>query len=293
MTAAGGEAKSIEAFGLNLEVELILRLFDQDDNPGSRQLIDVGANVGHTSQPFVRMGWNALLVEPDPRNVQALKDLYAGNERVTIDERACTDRNGESVTLFTGADSALTTLRAFHDSHQAYCEVKTVTLATLLETYGINKLDVLKTDAEGFDLFVLKGMDWKRCPPSIILSEFDEKKTVPLGYTTEDMIGYLEEQGYKVIVAERFPLLDYDPSIPRRRRGLFAHGEHEIAPGAWGDVIAVRDPAEFARLEFAGKIYLDLQRRIWDLESRLAESEKLARGESGDIDPRRRPTWLT
>jgi FkbM family methyltransferase len=50
-------------------------------------------------------------------------------------------------------------------------KVRARTLTSVLEQYGINDIDLFSLDVEGYELNVLKGLDFKRCRPNFILVE--------------------------------------------------------------------------------------------------------------------------
>ena len=52
-------------------------------------------------------------------------------------------------------------------------------------------------------------MDMK---PTVILTEFENKKSIPLGYKWQDMADLLVANGYKVAVAELYPIAQYGGS---------------------------------------------------------------------------------
>lgn len=259
-----GQPRDISEFGPSLELILARRILAHRLSGDTGRMIDVGANVGSSFAPFLQADWSVLAFEPDPRNAKAMRERFKDENNLTLVEKAVSDRAGEELTLYVGADSAMSTLNAYHASHDAFCTVSTTTLADAVSTEGWNKVDLLKSDAEGFDLHVLRGHDFAACPPSIVVAEFDNKKTRPLGYTTEDLAAFLADKGYNLLFSERFPLVDYDPAAPRRRRRFDARSE--VDPESWGDVVAIKDQTNFEIAQVLAPALLDMQRRIWQLE---------------------------
>ena len=103
-------------------------------------------------------------------------------------------------------------LSKFHDSHRPADRVDTVSLAEALVEHGIGRVEFLKVDTEGHDLFVLRGIDWERCAPSTIMCEFEDLKTRPLGYDYDALARYLTDRGYHVIVSEWYPVRSLWPA---------------------------------------------------------------------------------
>jgi hypothetical protein len=82
-------------------------------------------------------------------------------------------------------------------------------------------VDFLKIDTEGFDLMVLKGYPWTQSPrPRVILCEFEDAKTVPLGYDFHQLAAFLVGEGYQLIISEWYPVKAYG-GLHRWRR--FTH----------------------------------------------------------------------
>jgi hypothetical protein len=139
-----------------------------------------------------------------PRGAGTAGGGYPG---VTVWPYAISDQRQENVRFFTSSVSdGLGSLTPFDPSHQSAFTVDIRTLADLFPEPL--DLDFLKVDTEGYDFFVLKGIPWDRMKPWLILCEYDNHKSVPLGYRMEDMARFLEQQGYVVWVSESAPISD-------------------------------------------------------------------------------------
>jgi FkbM family methyltransferase len=172
-----------------------------------------------------------------------LANPYADYENVIIDPRACSDQVQAAATLFTSAESTgVSGLSAFLDSHEASDTVPVTTLSAALYDHGLSSkpVDFLKIDTEGFDLMVLKGYPWTQSPhPRVILCEFEDVKTVPLGYDFHQLAAYLVDKGYQLIISEWYPIKAYGGSHRWRR---FTTYPCQLAdPKGWGNIFAVKD----------------------------------------------------
>ena len=230
------------------EVDIVYRLLK--DSHESGLMIDVGAHHGACLASFAEDGWHIIAFEPDSNNRHHLSAAYKGYENVIIDPRACSDQIQPQVTLFTSTESTgVSGLSAFLDSHQASEKVSVTTLAEALNTYGLanHPVDFLLIDTEGFDLMVLKGYPWETGPhPRVILCEFEDKKTQPLGYTFDDLANYLVDHGYQLLISEWYPIKVYG-GVHRWRR--FIPYPCQLAdPAGWGNIFAVNDPSLFQQL---------------------------------------------
>jgi FkbM family methyltransferase len=199
-------------------------------------LVDVGAHRGGTLEPFAEAGWEVYAIEPDPANLASLTEKFGSHPRVHIDPRAISARDGEHLTLYTsGVSTGISALAPFHPSHEATATVETVRLDTLLQ--DVPSVTVLKTDLEGWDLIALRTFPWERLHPSIVMAEFEDRKTLPLGYNYGDLGRFLMEQGYEVLTSEWFPVVEYGKRHRWRRIERFPLDLADEA--AWGNLIAV------------------------------------------------------
>lgn len=198
-------------------------------------MVDVGAFTGSSLGRFAETGWRVIAVEPDPANRAVLTERFGDRPNVRIDPRAIGERDGEQLSFYTSEVSAgISTLAPFHPSHEATTEVETVTLATLLA--DVDDVTLLKTDTEGWDLPVLRTFPWERLHPIAVVCEFEDRKTVPLGYTFHDLARFLTERDYTVLVSEWYPVVEYG----RRHewRSLRPYPAELADPRGWGNLIA-------------------------------------------------------
>jgi FkbM family methyltransferase len=210
-------------------------------------MLDVGAHQGSSVIPFVEHGWTVHAFEPDPAN---RKILSARCPRAIIDSRAISEVDGDEVQLYTSdVSTGISTLSPFHGSHAPTLTVKTVRLDTYINQQKIKRVDFLKTDIEGFDLFALRTFPWETQHPRAIVCEFEDKKTTLLGHDVHDMARYLKEQGYSVLVSEWEPIVEYGQRHTWKR---FARYPTDVAKEGWGNLIAV-DPELLERVEGQGR----------------------------------------
>jgi FkbM family methyltransferase len=220
-------------------------------DPGrSGLMIDVGAHHGSSLAPFADLGWQVIAFEPDSNNRQILTTNFGANSNVIIDPRACSDQIQPAATLYASPESSgVSGLSAFLESHEAAEKVVVTTLASALDEHNISKepVDFLKIDTEGFDLMVLKGFAWHTSPhPKVILCEFENAKTEPLGYHFYDLADYLVDHGYRLVISEWYPVKAYGGAHRWRR---FTTYPCQLADQhGWGNIIAVRDDDIYPRL---------------------------------------------
>ena len=203
-------------------------------------MIDVGAHFGGSLRGFAESGWDVYAFEPDSRNRARLEHLFGNNRNVRIDPRGMSDRAEDNVTFYRSEESSgISGLSAFQPSHMPSETINIITLKQFIEEKGLEQVDFLKIDTEGFDLFVLRGFPWDRANPDLILCEFEDKKTVPLGYSFHELAGFLQDRGYSLIVSEWYPIVRYGDAHTWRR--FTPYPCELLDERAWGNIIAVRE----------------------------------------------------
>lgn len=228
------------------EVELVAVFLEQAGR-GPGRMVDVGAHAGSALRHFHSRGWLVHAFEADREKADALQARFEGDDRVSVDARAVADVTGEERTLYTSdVSSGISGLSAFHESHVASGSVETVRLVDALPD---DHVEVLKVDTEGYDKFVLEGYPWDRDRPDVVVCEFEDAKTTPLGYTTEDFGNWLLDRGYEVWVSEWHPIVRY--GIRHDWHRLVRYPCDLSSPDAWGNFIAFREPVSEAALAAA------------------------------------------
>lgn len=192
------------------EVDLVIKFLDViDKNKGV--LFDVGACVGSFSEPFIWGEWKIYAFEPDlnPLKVNSLKMLSELNNVFYIN-KACSNKSGDVLPFYASdVSTGISSLHAFHSSHKKIGEVESITLSEFIQKERIEDVCVLKIDTEGHDLFVLQGFPWGKIKPSVIFCEFEDSKTLDLGYDFKKFGDFLLNKGYRVFVSEWYPVVKY------------------------------------------------------------------------------------
>ena len=227
------------------ENEIIFEVFQDSITTGI--MCDVGAHHGYCLIPFAQAGWRVFAFEPDPENRSRLLENTRMFSNVHVDSRAVSDKAEESIPFFTSKESSgVGSLSAFLPSHEQAYTVSTTTLDAFLQEQGLEVVDYLKIDTEGFDLMVLQGLAWEKIQPRVILCEFEDEKTQRLGYAYTTLADYLVSKGYRVLVSEWRPIVRYGEQ--HSWRGYFTHPHKLHAEKAWGNLIATNDNEIYSQL---------------------------------------------
>ena len=137
--------------------------------PG-QTIIDVGANVGYTARFFAqavgRTG-DVHAFEPNPVIYPLLKQNVANLEQVSVYNLGLSSGNGEFPLFIAGSNHAVACFaEKYPASHLVYREgetmrsvdAKVVMGDQFLKQKGIDHVDVIKIDVEGWELNVLSGL---------------------------------------------------------------------------------------------------------------------------------------
>lgn len=199
-------------------------------------MIDVGAHRGGSLVSFLAAGWRVYAFEPDPENRKHLRANVGLARRIKIDPRALSERPEAARTFFRSeVSSGISSLHAFHHSHVGSIAVEVTTLRVFAQENGIDHVDFLKIDVEGNDLYVLKGAPLGPSWARIIMAEFEDRKTLSVGYTAADLFAYLVDHGYRLVISEWEPVEEYGRHHRWKRFCLYPA---ELSRDAWGNVIA-------------------------------------------------------
>jgi FkbM family methyltransferase len=166
--------------------------------------VDVGAHHPKflsNSYFFYRRGWKGINIDPMP---QIMKKFRKVRGRDTNLEYALSDKK-ESQTLYLFNNSCANTLSVEYaeelkkDPGIVLLDQKQITTATLKEVLDEHlppqmKIDFLSVDAEMWDLPILRGNDWSKYRPSVVLVEVQ-------GFSLQraeesDIYRFLTAQGY-------------------------------------------------------------------------------------------------
>jgi len=213
-------------------------------------IVDVGACQGSSLISFLKSGWRGIAFEPDPKNRELLVNNVshaAPGAQVRFDGRAVSNQRLDAVPFYVSDQSqGIGSLSAFHESHKPGLVVETIPLSEALTEQELSATALLKIDAEGHDFFVLRGFPWGKARPEIVICEFEDSKTIPLGYQAEDMARYLVELGYEILVSEWHPIIAYGQR--HDWKGLRRYIPGGLKALGWGNIIAVCGQFDIAQL---------------------------------------------
>jgi FkbM family methyltransferase len=231
-------------FNRNRQVDSFLRRYFE--SPGRKTILQVGANDGVMSdplRPYLRESGNytAILIEPLPYYCEKLKRLYANRKDVKV-VNAAAGPAASSMNLYYLPPEIADQMNGIGPKNnwahgQGSFDRETIiywikknsfrgdeyvrkipnfidAIAKLtVPVYPIRELDfggdssLLLIDAQGFELEVLKGVDWTR-PPQFVVFEDDRASNGRVS-------AFLEDKGYKYICGKLDKVFGRVRSMPK------------------------------------------------------------------------------
>lgn len=137
--------------------------------PKTGTVVEIGAADGlenSNSYELERLGWKALLVEPDYRNLEKLR---ANRPSAIIEDCAVSVIESNDAVFFLNPEPTWSGLTENLPS-EATSVVKLRRLDTLLDDHKIDTVNILSIDTEGTELQVWKSRGHYR--PDIVIIEF-------------------------------------------------------------------------------------------------------------------------
>ena len=160
MTARGENPNQIEANG---ETTLARALIDQFSEDRPMIVWDVGANIGDYTAMVLDQARAAQkdcrleLFEPSAKSADALEARFANDDRVRIHRMALSSQPGMMKFEMHGETAGTSTLQLTGRPDAQIIDVDVDTVERRAHTLQTTEIDLLKIDAEGHDLEVIKG----------------------------------------------------------------------------------------------------------------------------------------
>jgi len=203
------------------EIEKYLITF----RPKEKTCIEIGAFDGvhysNVRRLVTKFGWKSIHVEPVHDNFLRLKKSYSAYpEAILVNKAISPDKGPIPIHVSSypnlqewGSDVA-SVLEAEKDRWDKLKpdwhteNVETITLTDLAESAEFSHIDVLSIDAEGYDLEVLKTLDFNRFKPELIIIEYGNLRDEIIEFAHTVSYSVYEDNGQDLFLAptENVPL---------------------------------------------------------------------------------------
>ena len=176
-----------------VEKELVWQFFGRKHDG---VFVEVGANdpvAGSQTWLLEQQGWRGVLVEPQSVHCKRLRQQRT---RSQVFQVACSSAalEGEMDLLIAEQDGT-STLKKQRDTHGTRFigteRVKVTTLNKVLASAGVERIDFLSLDVEGHEIEVMRGLDFEKYRPALILVED--------GVRDLSKHTFLKSHGYKLV----------------------------------------------------------------------------------------------
>jgi len=178
--------------------------------PHAEVVVDIGANLGEWTSMFARnmtRPGQAILFEPNPEAAARLRQMSLPNTTLSIDirEKAVSDSAGSAKFFAEPNYGETSSLAPGHSNSQARTiTVPVVTLDGEMAALGLDRIDMLKIDAEGYDLRVLMGARQLLEKRRVGAIQFEYNAPwAAAGSTLVFAFQLLEEAGYRVFLLKQ------------------------------------------------------------------------------------------
>ncbi len=180
-------------------------------------VVDVGANKGMWTEYFLNKNSfiQIFLFEPSINAFSVLKTKFNTTNNVTLINKGLADKKSQNIFFEEpecGETSSLVPGVSNNHSKQIHVELTTVDL--IMEEYGLTKIDYLKIDVEGYDLFVLKGAEENLKSKKIKFVQFEYNSSWTMaGSTLIQAFMLFGKYGYKTFLLRWDGLYEFNYAL--------------------------------------------------------------------------------
>jgi len=171
-------------------------------------IVDLGAWHGTTPAWFSSRAPKGKIyaVEPVEENMEiCIKNCeFHGHENITFCQSAISDKDGEAMmNIYLERSEGNSLFEKNKETHvlEKQEKVSTITWDSLIDRFGIKKVDFCKVNIEGGEIGLLKGMT-KVFPEKMIIEEHWRLKIIK----EKELRDLIKEKGYRIVREEKHDL---------------------------------------------------------------------------------------
>ena len=200
-------------------------------NPGD-VVIDVGGNIGQTALSVAKktgVEGKVISFEPYPGTNKQFKknlSLNPGISNIELVDYGLGDKPGsfemfQACTTNSGANRITPGVERALAGEQV---INVITLDSYIDSKGLNKIDLIKLDVEGFEMKVLSGARGTivRYKPDLFV-EVDDANLRMQGDSVKDIFNYFKELDYSIVDVETNEVVEEYKVLENRHTDILCH----------------------------------------------------------------------
>jgi FkbM family methyltransferase len=180
---------------------------------GNREFtfLQIGAYDGQSDDDLrelvIRYALRGVLVEPQPAAFARLRDTYGDQPQVTLLQAAIADREGvRDLYCRRGDASMAASFDAGHLRRHGIPSADIVrlpvvchTVESALRAAGLESVDLIQIDAEGYDWPIIRSIDFAKVRPAILRFEYRHMRSSD----ADECLDFLARDGYQFLLEAR------------------------------------------------------------------------------------------
>ena len=176
--------------------------------------VDVGAQhpiKNNNTYQLYKKGWRGINIDLDNMNIELFKYNRPNDFNVC---EAVSNRVEEVDLFFYHHKSPINTLvKEISDKQNSKLneikKVKTATLNNILEKTNINRIDLLTIDVEGNELKVLKGLNFDKFLPKLIIVEYLDINSQKWEIPYNNIENIMKSEIYNFIISKNYKFVNW------------------------------------------------------------------------------------
>ena len=161
----------------------------QDLTPKGGVVLDIGANLGYYTTLFAQTAGHVYAAEPNPETVALLRANTAAMPNVTIWPCLVGNEDRDAALYLSPIGNAGDD-HAIPSADRQSVPVPMASIDSLAAALGITKVDLIKLDIQGYEVFAVRGMQrvLAENPDAVIVAEFWPLGLQRAGLTVNDWL---------------------------------------------------------------------------------------------------------
>lgn len=193
-------------------MDLILEHIFKNKNNGF--YVDVGCQhpiKNNNTYLLYKRGWSGVNIDLDSVNIELFNFFRRNDNNV---KSAVSDKIEDAKLFYYHQKSPINTLDKNISLKQnakieKEIDIQTNTLTNILDNYSIKKIDLLTIDVEGFELKVLKGLNFDKYNPGVIIVEFLDLESNKWEIPYNNLENVLKSEIYNYLVNKDYKLVNW------------------------------------------------------------------------------------